>query len=321
MKNIARRSVLVLFCVFVGLVSGRESAAQKVTTYVNVSDYAVGIWAVNQLVTLYGIVGTTGSTAGVTAAPTGTIQFLLNGQPFGSPVALNEHGQVFAAVPVAVPGSYVLTDSYSGDANYAASTSTYSDPFTVAYNPPTLQPIPSVSSLTIAAGATTGNSFSVTMEGENGCGCSADWNTDLTVDANTTVAGPVATLSLTNSTADSSGNIVYGVVIASTAPRTVTVGQRQSSAVAPLLALAGGLLILPFARGRSRGRLPAALLCFALMSGLSSCSTDTKVTQPTKTTVSYPGSAGQYTVTIHGYAATPSNGQSYFTRSVPVTIQ
>jgi hypothetical protein len=56
--------------------------------------------------------------------PTGTVQYAVDGQPLGDPVALVGGSASSAAVTGLAPGSHALTASYSGDAGFAASSST-----------------------------------------------------------------------------------------------------------------------------------------------------------------------------------------------------
>jgi Ca2+-binding RTX toxin-like protein len=68
----------------------------------------------------------TATIAGVAPAPaqpTGSVQFELNGQPYGSPVPLSANDTAGAAITWPATGSYTVTAVYSGDANYQSSTS------------------------------------------------------------------------------------------------------------------------------------------------------------------------------------------------------
>jgi hypothetical protein len=120
----------------------------KTPVYVNVST-AAGTWAVGQdVLLLVTVVASQGS-----LTPTGTVQFYGNGQPSGSPVTLAASGTGVGggevAVPFSTPGSYTLTATYSGDANFAAGASVYPCPFTVEIDPATILPTSSPASLTL----------------------------------------------------------------------------------------------------------------------------------------------------------------------------
>jgi hypothetical protein len=72
-------------------------------------------------VTFTGTVKTNGVTAGTA---TGTVQFQTNGVNFGSAVALSGGSATSSALPTTLPaGSYNVTAVYSGDSNFATSTS------------------------------------------------------------------------------------------------------------------------------------------------------------------------------------------------------
>jgi len=72
-----------------------------------------------QTVTFTATVRMTGSGAGT---PTGTVQFSIDGSPFGSPVALNGSGQATSpGISTLSPGVHTVTASYSGDSTFAGS--------------------------------------------------------------------------------------------------------------------------------------------------------------------------------------------------------
>jgi subtilase family serine protease len=79
-------------------------------------------------------------------APTGTVQFLVNGVAFGSPVSVaggvNSGTSLLQATVTTSPtlpfGQDMITAQYSGDANYAASTASAAQTITVTANVPTV---------------------------------------------------------------------------------------------------------------------------------------------------------------------------------------
>jgi hypothetical protein len=112
-------------------------------------------------------------TSSLAIGPTGTITLAANGVTLGTSSSLNQTGSLttgldFSYVTFAVPGSKLnagtntLTATYSGDNNYSGSTGTGS--LTVLPASFTLK----VPALTIAAGATTGNTATVTATPANG---------------------------------------------------------------------------------------------------------------------------------------------------------
>jgi hypothetical protein len=56
----------------------------------------------------------------VVGTPGGTFQFRLNGQPLGSPVALDSHGRAHLTLYLR-PGIHWITGRYPGDGTFAAS--------------------------------------------------------------------------------------------------------------------------------------------------------------------------------------------------------
>jgi sugar lactone lactonase YvrE len=62
-----------------------------------------------------------------TGSPTGTIQFLANGKPIGSPVAIVS-GMASLSYTFATPASYTISAMYSGDSYFTSSTGTASTP-------------------------------------------------------------------------------------------------------------------------------------------------------------------------------------------------
>lgn len=85
---------------------------------------------VNQPFTVTLVVAPVAPGAGV---PTGTVEFRVNGENIGSPVALDADGSVVSPpISLSSPASYTVTAVYSGDASFAGSTSA---PFTQVITP------------------------------------------------------------------------------------------------------------------------------------------------------------------------------------------
>jgi hypothetical protein len=109
------------------------------------------------------------SASGYGGTPTGTVQFLSNGSNLGSPVTLSGGAANSPAETFSTAGIYAITAQYSGDANFNATTS---NTLTLTVNS-VQQTSPSFTlsapPLTISApGATTGNSETITLTGQNG---------------------------------------------------------------------------------------------------------------------------------------------------------
>jgi hypothetical protein len=312
--------------------------------YVATPEFA-DVWAVGQGIVLWAQVSeaTFNTQTAAVLTPTGTMQFYANGQPLGTPATIVEVvdglARATATVPIQAAGTYTITASYSGDATFAPVTGTlgapYSLPITVATNPSTLLPVATPSSLTFSAGATTGNSIVIDMTDVNNCECSAEWNTTIAPVPGTPTPANPATLTFSNapgdSGADGNGGNFSTFKVISTAPHTVTVGEmglpdnralRTSSIAAAAL-----LFLLPF----SKRRLPRALLLtvtslflLPMLIGCSQPHSPGATVTSTTTTETFPGSAGQYYITVQGNTfSSPGNngGGTYFSVQIPVTIQ
>ena len=57
--------------------------------------------------------------------PTGTVQFVVDGTDFGSPVTLSGGGATSPSTTLLGAGSHTVVAQYSGDPNYAANTGNY----------------------------------------------------------------------------------------------------------------------------------------------------------------------------------------------------
>src|SRR5262249_13697804 len=60
------------------------------------------------------------------SVPTGTVQFAVDGNPFGAPVALSGGSATSSSTSTLSAGSHTITASYSGDGTFAPSTGTFS---------------------------------------------------------------------------------------------------------------------------------------------------------------------------------------------------
>jgi Pro-kumamolisin, activation domain/Bacterial Ig-like domain (group 3) len=97
--------------------------------------------------------------SGASETPTGTVQFYSNGSALGSAVTLSADAAITPALTFSTPGTYAITAVYSGDGNFAASTSaalslvvTGSSSFTVT---------PASSSLALDAGASATDTITI----------------------------------------------------------------------------------------------------------------------------------------------------------------
>ncbi len=103
------------------------------------------------------------SASGTGATPTGSIQFNSNGKPLAGPIALNAGKATSPAILFASSGTDAITAVYSGDTNYAGSTS---NAVNVVVNPiATTTAVTAAPANPIAAGATATLSAAVTFTG------------------------------------------------------------------------------------------------------------------------------------------------------------
>lgn len=103
--------------------------------------------------------------SGGSVVPTGTVQIYSNGAALGSPLTL-AGGAVNFVENFSTAGSFLIAAQYAGDSNYSAASSGSID-FLV--QPPPASFTLSAPDLTIAtSGATTGNTDTITIEGQNG---------------------------------------------------------------------------------------------------------------------------------------------------------
>ncbi|HZL26518.1 MAG TPA: protease pro-enzyme activation domain-containing protein [Acidobacteriaceae bacterium] len=108
----------------------------------------------------------TSTTTGLGAAPTGTVQFLLDNVAQGSPVAINSAGvATFSLTTTSIPnGAHTVEAAYSGDATYAGSKGFFGITITSS-GTPDFSITPATSTVTIAAGGT--GSVALTVNGLN----------------------------------------------------------------------------------------------------------------------------------------------------------
>jgi len=248
--------------------------------------------------------------------PTGFVQFFLNGVMVGSAVPLPASGNaVSPAITFTVAGNNTISAIYSGDASFAVakapSLSLYVDNpgFSIAASP---------SALTLRAGATTGNSVTLTYTSLGGFNGAINQSCTVTYNGSGT-PGTLPTCSFTapSVTVPSGGTVSGTITIASTAPGAggsasvridscpacgpslhLPAKARNTAALSvfPRITLASLFIGLLSGRRRSRTSLgrPLAMaaaiaIAFASLSGCAGRSNSSTMT----------GSApGSYTITI-----------------------
>jgi hypothetical protein len=252
----------------------------------------------------------------VGSGPTGTVAFVNGTTTIGTvPIAGTAGtlsafaaGQATFTTSTLPVGTYSITAVYSGDGNYTGSTSA---PVSVTVTSTTSTPGLKLSgtAVTVAAGATTGNTSTLTVTPSGGFTGSVA----LTAAVTTSPAGAVnaPTLSFGATTPVSITGTASGtatLTVATTATTTTTALAKP--APGPWLPAGGAvlacllLLISPSQRRRWRTLLGALVLLAAFTSGLLACggggsggSTTTPGTTPGSYTITVTGTSGALTAT------------------------
>jgi subtilase family serine protease len=276
-------------------------------------------------------------TPSTTPVATGTIQLYSNGTPLGAsfPVTTAGYGvpAQSPAIAFSTAGTYSITAVYSGDANRQPSTSA---PFslTVLSTPASFQIQASSPALSLAAGATTSNTDTITVTpslgftGTVNLACSVAYQGTGTPTSPPTCSFDQSSVAIAFNTVTSSATLTIGT----TAPHAVKGPASVSSSLygAPRsragslpgsglpLGLSLATLILLAApvslRRRWRGTLLAVLVVPFLF--LSGCGGGGSAPTPTPTPTPVPGtSTGSYTITVT--ATTTASGAP---AAAPVTI-
>jgi Bacterial Ig-like domain (group 3) len=259
----------------------------------------------------------------VTTGPTGTVQFLANGAPVGSPITLTTGGAgagfVSATLPINVPGNYTITATYSGDATHTPAASYNSWPANVVQNPATVVINLAAPSLTFASGATTGNADLFELVPINGFHGALQYDCSITLNPGTPAPAFMPNCALLNATAPD-GTLANSVSISTTAPKTITTTASTSHTGIPVAALLCALFCLPSLRRRRIGSLFAAMFCCIALISLSGCSAGIPpAPAPVNTTIE--SSAGSYTITLQGQATDFTQGATIFSASIPLMVK
>jgi hypothetical protein len=297
------------------------SAQTLIPTTINVGSQA-STFGVTQGVIISSLI----SPSTVTTGPTGTVQFLANGAPVGSPVTVTaEEGASFvtATLPINVPGNYTITATYSGDATHTPATSYNSWPATVVQNPDTVVITLAAPSLTFASGATTGNADLFELVPINGFHGALQYDCSITLNPGTPAPAFMPTCALLNAF-EPDGTLANSVSISTTAPTTVTTTASTSHSEIPVAALLCAMFFLPRLRRRHRlGSLFAVMFCCIALISLSGCSAGIPpAAPPVKTTIE--SSAGSYTIMLQGVATDgpgTAGNITIFSASIPLTVK
>ena len=252
-----------------------------------------------------------------TSAPsaTGTIQFLDNAVPLGSPLVLTG-GQVSVTQVFQTAGTQNITAAYSGDAYWAASTGG-SAIFTVLTTPAAYQLTSSTPNLTITAGATAGNFLTVTANGVSGFGGAVTLACTVTYNGTGAASSPPAcvlspsTLTLTAAGAAQISTLTLSTTTAhvthnSPVSRLTPVAPSRLRTQAPQATLFAALLLgfLPFRRRISRTSLLSVFALTAIFAALTGCGGGSSST-PAPTPI--PGTTpGSYTIAVTASTTNPA---------------
>jgi len=246
--------------------------------------------------------------------PTGTVSFTVNGLPVGSPFPVSAQ---HALVSFALPGTYPLVAHYSGDNFYAPSTSTYSFSLDVEANPARFGFSPAASSMTIASGATSGNTVSVAFVYLNGFHGSQEYSCSISESNSEPAAASPATCAL--STVPNFDGFAVNVI--TTPPRTVTTSSKTGHfrfIAFPAMAI---LLWTPLALRRRRISVLLGTLNATLLFTIGCAGRSMGISPPTQSlTIS---SAGHYTVNLSGRGYDQVTGEITLAQpaEISVTVQ
>jgi hypothetical protein len=286
-------------------------------------------------------------------AATGTVQFYNGGVAFGSAVTISSNVATSAATTFSTAGTDSITAIYSGDTNYATSTSpAYTLTVTAA---PTFSVTPTTTTYNLISGVTTGNTDVITFASLNTFAGTVNYTCSAT-NSSGTAAGTCALLP-TSGTLTSGGNTTSTLTITTT-PGTsgvlnVTVTGTSGSTVVTSSAIAVTLtassytmaavpLTLNLTSGATTGNTSVvtltsvngfagsvAITCTATKTSgnaAGSCAGTTPVTltaggtaTSTVTLTSTAGTAGVLSLAVSGSGA-PTGGTIAATASIPTPI-
>ncbi len=264
-------------------------------------------------------------TSATTGVPTGTVTFMAGGAALGAPVTLSATGTATLTLSTLAIAQYSVTAVYSGDPNYATSSSGVV-PLAVTPIPPGFTMVAAPATLSVPQGGTTQTILALApaggISGTVTFSCSG-------LPANTTCTFYPTTLSLPTANAAST----CSTQIESTGPQqfpttdvctsmTITTNvppvalnarleapSTRSRVLAATLLLPALLLLMPFSRRRRQmPLLLVAVLCLAGLVSLSGCASNATQTPAQSSPVG--------TSTIKVTASGPDN----VTQTIPVSV-
>jgi subtilase family serine protease len=244
--------------------------------------------------------------SGTAGTPTGTVQFSINGSPYGTSVTLAGGQAASPAILFTTPGTFTITAGYSGDSIYAASTRTISFLVTGTSPTPTYSLTAAAPSLTLASGSSARGTDVITAATTSGFTGAISFTCSVALTSGAAAAvAPTCSLSPASATITSPATSVSTTaIIATVAPHALA---SRSSDLRLLervgtLSFAGLLLFtLPLTRRRSRWTVfAAAILLSGALAGLSGCGSSSSSTGGGGTTLTGGTTTGAYTVTVTG---------------------
>lgn len=288
-----------------GNTEAAKSAAEATTEFLGVST-ATALTSSSAQINVGSSVTLSASVtpASGTAAPTGTATFMLAGAVLGSG-SLNASGVATYTTTALPVGTDAITAVYSGDANFASSTSSAVS-VTVVQPQPDFTLATSPATITVVAG--TSGSSTLTVSPVNGF--------NQTTSFSCSGLPALAACSFSPTSVTPSGAAITTTVTISTTATTTTGMNRKPSSAGPgtgmTLAFVGGFIfLLSLGKIGQRALRPLSILAAVAALGLlSSCG------GPSKTTV--PGTpTGTSTITI---AATAGSGAAAISHNTTISL-
>jgi subtilase family serine protease len=247
-------------------------------------------------------------------APTGTVQFFVDGTATGSPVTLSSTGTATTTLtfPATLSGGHGISAVYSGDTNYAgsrgavlASDGTLASVDIVSSSQKDFALTPCTASTTAApGGSSTGITFTLTPA--NGFTGSINLIATPNNPINGTTSFSVTPVVITSTSGVTTSFVINAYVKSTTAslkaPRSIPSGKTPWYAAGSGATLAC-VLLFAFPRRRRWGALLAAVLSVAALTAVGcggSSSSSSTGTGGGGTTTTTPATAGTYTFTVTG---------------------
>lgn len=268
---------------------------------------------VNQSVTLTATLTPSSTSAG---AATGTVQFSSNGSAIDSPVTISSNVATLTQ-SFATAGTYSITAVYSGDTNYASSTASavslvvnpvVTGSFTLSASPTTM---------TLAPGATTGNTDTITVTSTNGFTGTVALTCSVVFTGSGTASQPPTCPSPASVALTASGKGTSVITINTQVETVCGVPVSQTFAPATGIFLAGlSLLLWPLRKRKTWRALAMVVLVAGSLTWITGCGGNKTSGGGATCNVATPATTpGTYTVTITGTSGT-TTAKTTFTLTV-----